>query len=233
MIYKKGENILSKKLYLSDWGIVGEKTKTNEIFAKIESDFMKNQDIPSVYVKRLWEKYQALPKKNHNNAMNGNIFEAIITTLLLKEGIEPIYTQASLEFVPNIDYDIVIFPKNQEGIVDVSAPIVLSLKTSLRERYKQADLEGIALKEVYKRALSYLITLDEETELVKFKKKVEEKDIRGIDACLNATSEEFDELIKNIKSNDVSVPPEIRAVKEAKIISNGRKDDIKDGIQSN
>ena len=165
--------------------------------------------------------------------MNGNIFEAIITTLLLKEGIEPIYTQASLEFVPNIDYDIVIFPKNQEGIVDVSAPIVLSLKTSLRERYKQADLEGIALKEVYKRALSYLITLDEETELVKFKKKVEEKDIRGIDACLNATSEEFDELIKNIKSNDVSVPPEIRAVKEAKIISNGRKDDIKDGIQSN
>lgn len=84
------------------------------------------------------------------NAMNGNIFEAIISTVLIKEGIIPMYTQVSLEFVPNINFDIVIFPKNEKGTVDVSAPISLSLKTSLCERHKQADLEGLALKEVYK-----------------------------------------------------------------------------------
>lgn len=221
---------MKKKVYLSDYGIVGKETKTNEIFAKIESNFMKNQDSPSIYVRKLWNKYQDLPNKYHTNAMNGKIFEAIITTLLLKEGIEPIYTQVNLQFVPNIDYDIVVFPKNHEGVVDVSSPIVMSLKTSLRERYKQADLEGIALKEVYKRALSYLITLDEGSELEKFKKKVEEKDIRGIDICLNAASEEFGELIKNIKDNEVSVPPAIRAVREAKIISNDGKDDIENEI---
>ena len=221
---------MRKKEYLSDWGIVGDNTRTNEIFAKIESNFMKNEDVPSVYVKTLWGKYQSLPKKYRTNTMNGQIFEAIITTLLLKEGIEPIYTQANLEFVPNIDYDIVVFPKNKNGTVDVSAPIIMSLKTSLRERYKQADLEGIALKEVYKRALSYLITLDEENELIKFSKKVSEKDIRGIDECINATSKEFDDLIQNIKTSEASEPPAIKAVKKTKIISSRRKDGSKNEI---
>jgi len=35
----------------------------------------------------------------------------------------------------------------------------LTIKTSLRERYKQADLEGLALKQVYRKSKTYLITL--------------------------------------------------------------------------
>ena len=125
------------------------------------------------------------------------------------------YLQASLEFVPDIDYDLIIFPKDENGEVDVSAPISLSLKTSLRERYKQADLEGLALKEVYKRAKTYLITIDEKQEIDKFKNKIDVKDVRGIDKCIDARSHEFDELIYSIKESGVAEPPDIRAIKDS------------------
>ncbi|MDE7137830.1 MAG: hypothetical protein K2O29_05155 [Ruminococcus sp.] len=44
--------------------------------------------------------------------------------------------------MPNVDFDIILYTQEQY-------PIALSLKTSVRERYKQADLEGVALKNMY------------------------------------------------------------------------------------
>ena len=61
---------------------------------------------------------------------------------------------------PNINYDILLYSK-------VSGPICLSAKTSFRERYKQADLEAMALKNVHRISKSYLLTLsDEEAEQI-------------------------------------------------------------------
>lgn len=204
---------------LSDYGIVNRNTKTEEVFLKIEKHFRSNEDIPSVYVQKLWEKYKSeIPAKQRNNSLNGNIFEAIIITALIKEEIAPIYIQTNLEFVPNVDYDIVIFPIMPDGNVDVSAPVVLSLKTSLRERYKQADLEGLALKDVYKRGLSYLVTLDDVSSIDLVNEKIKKRDIRGIDGFINATSKEFDELIADLKERTVSAPPPIQVIKQAKEI---------------
>ena len=168
-----------------------------------------------MYIRNLWEKYKRLPNKYQSNSMNGKIFEAIIYTVFIKEKVTPIYFQAELEFVPNIKYDLVVFPKRDSGDVDVSSPIVFSLKTSLREIYKQADLEGLALKEVYKRAETYLITLDNEQEIESFERKVADKDIRGIDRCVNALSSDFDEVIRRLKRSGVGEPPNIKAIKSA------------------
>ena len=204
---------------LSDYGIVSKKSKTEETFLKIEKHFRSNDDLPSMYIKKLWESYEKnIPKNKKNNALNGYIFEAIVITALIKEDITPFYVQTNLEFVPNVNYDIILFPRNEKGKVDVSAPVVLSLKTSLRERYKQADLEGLDLKDVYKRGLSYLITLDDESEITLANEKISKNDIRGLDGFLNATSEEFDNLVKHLKESTVSVPPPIQVIKDAKEI---------------
>ena len=49
---------------LSDYGIVGNRTKTEEVFLKIEKHFRSNKDTPSVYVQKLWGKYQqVIPEK--------------------------------------------------------------------------------------------------------------------------------------------------------------------------
>lgn len=208
---------------LSDYGIVKKDTKTERTFMEIEKNFRSNVDLPSLYVQELWNRYQQqVPTEKKNNSLNGNIFEAIIITALIKEGILPIYTQANLEFVPNVDYDVVLFPKMPDGKVDVSAPVVLSLKTSLRERYKQADLEGLALKDVYKRGVSYLITLDDTSTIELVNEKIRKKDIRGIDSFINATSNRFDEMINELKEKTVSAPPSIQVIKESKEIGIGR-----------
>jgi hypothetical protein len=61
--------------------------------------------------------------------------------------------------------------RNERGLVANRRPICISAKTSLRERYKQADFEAIALKYVHRKALSFLVTLEEnEAKSVKAKK---------------------------------------------------------------
>ena len=89
------------------------------------------------------------------------------------------------------------------------------IKEKVTPIYFQAELEGIALKEVYKRAETYLITLDNEQEIDKFERKVADKDIRGIDRCINAYSSEFDDIIKRLKNSGVDEPPDIKAIKSA------------------
>ncbi len=203
--------------YLHTDNLVGKNTRTEEVFLKIEKNYKKNSDVPSLYVEKLWDKYQKLRIKK-NNSLNGNVFEAIIKTMLFKEGIRPFFPQARLQFVPNIDFDIIIFPKDGNGDIDVSAPICLSLKTSLRERYKQADLEGIALKNVYKRACSYLVTIDDATEIAKVEDKITNKDVLGIDYVIDARSKDMDKLITDLKKDGVGDPPPIKTmVSKAKV----------------
>lgn len=143
---------------------------------------------PSEYVNECWRKYQACPDKN--NSINGTIFEYIIETALYNKGILPMFTQASMAFVPNANFDILLYTSE-------NFPIGLSLKTSLRERYKQADLEAIALKYVHRRALNYLITFsDDEADGVK--DKIKDGTLLGINKVVTADTTEFDELCEEL-----------------------------------
>ena len=90
----------------------------------------------------------------------------------------------------NCEFDIVLYHERH--------PIILSVKTSLRERYKQADLEGLALKQVYRSAKQYLITLSE-TEAQNTQKKIESGDISGIEKVIIATNPEYDDLLDTLK----------------------------------
>ena len=106
----------------------------------------------------------------------------------------PIYLQAKVAFVPNADYDLVMY-SNAEN------PYAFSLKTSLRERYKQADLEAIALKYVHRRAKCYLITMSKD-EADSVKRKIQSGDVIGLDEVIVASEPEFDNLINTLKSEE-------------------------------
>lgn len=165
--------------------------------AKIFESLFPNYDFltipyssPKEYVAKYWNEYSKSGK--HGNAMNGNFFELIINTLLFREGIKPFYTQANVAFVPNVIFDVILYTDTE--------PISLSIKTSLRERYKQADLEAVALKYVHRKAKCYLLSL-EPNEVSSQKKKIESGDILGLDDIIDCQSEEFDNLISKIKSD--------------------------------
>ena len=141
---------------------------------------------PKDYVKVYWDALNA----DANATLRGSIFEYIIYTLLYREGIRPFYTQAKVAFVPNVNFDTLLYCQ--------STPVSLSLKTSLRERYKQADLEAIALKYVHRKSKCYLLTMDSKEASVQ-KAKIVSGDIIGLDEIIDCNSDDIDTLIARLK----------------------------------
>lgn len=189
-------------------GIVRKKSsKTAEIFESLfgETDFEHLEyTTPKDYIKQYWNKYKE--GGFSNSALNGNIFEIIIYTLLYREGLTPFYTQAKVAFVPNVEFDTILYTP--------SRPISLSLKTSLRERYKQADLEAIALVHVHRRAVSYLLTLDP-NEAAICKSKVKSGEIIGLDGIVDCNTSDINKLISKLKKikSELQISPKVEVIK--------------------
>ena len=129
-------------------------------------------------------------------ATNGAVFECLILEALLAEDVSPAYYQASVEHVPNVVFDIFLYHRK--------TPVVLSCKTSLRERWKQAHVEGIVLKQVYGGATSVLLTLSNEGYGVQ--EKIRALEVHGLDACIVIAPgrSEFDTLLERLRDYAVT-----------------------------
>ena len=188
-------------------GIVQTKgTKTEKVFEELFSPLTFEQveySTPLDYVKKYWERYQE--RQDKSNSLNGNIWECIIISLLYRENLLPFYTQAKVAFVPNVEFDVLLYTP--------SRPISLSLKTSLRERHKQADLEAIALRYVHRRAQNYLLTLDPEEAAI-CKEKIKSGDIIGIDRIIDCNTSDINDLIVLLQKikKELTVSPQIDVV---------------------
>lgn len=196
---------------LNDLSItIGRDNKAEQVIDSLFPDFFKVEyNSPSEYIQKYWNAYVIHPERNNN--LNGKVFEYILATLCVREGILPIYMSAKVAFVPNVIYDIMFYTTER-------GPICWSVKTSLRERYKQADLEAIALKYVHRKALCYLITL-EENEANGVKVKIKSGDVIGLDNVIVATNEEFNKLISELKEYDFSEPPTVKVIDSNQIIT--------------
>lgn len=189
--------------YFIEKGIAKADCKSLQLFNEACSNFTDYKDIvPTKFIEAVWTNYLKLPKRN--NTLNSTVFELIIIALLINKGIKPFYRQASVAFVPGIKYDILIYSK--EG------PITLSAKTSLRERFKQADLEAFVLKNVHRNAKSYLITLEKNEAATRIRNKNNLIGLENVYCCLN---EDFNEFIASLISMKFIEP------KPVKVITNG------------
>jgi len=188
-------------------GMVQSDTKASKIFITlVDPDFRNTSFVtPHEYVEAYWKAY----KTAHPSAtasLNGNMFEIIIKTLLYKEGVLPYYSQARAAFVPNINYDVLLYSKSE--------PVSLSLKTSLRERYKQADLEAVALKYVHRKSECYLLTIDK-NEASGASAKITSGDILGLNEIVYCFSDELDNLICKLKSRIFSESEKVEVIEGA------------------
>jgi hypothetical protein len=190
--------------------VVGEDKKVAGLFEKIIPDFrLIKYATPSEYVSICWDKYKE--NADLSNNQNGKMFEYILATLCIREEILPLYLSAKVAFVPNVIYDL-MFYSTERG------PICWSVKTSLRERYKQADLEAIALKYVHRKALCYLVTLSVE-EARNVKEKIKTGDVIGLDDVVVATKPEFDLMIEELKKFEFAEPPMVKVVESNQVIT--------------
>ncbi len=183
--------------------IVFETLFPNKTFWDIE------YETPSEYVSQYWQAYRN--KGVGNNALNGSIFELIISTLFVREKLLPMYLQAKVAFIPNVEYDLVLYNKEQ-------GPISISLKTSLRERKKQADLEAIALKYVHRKSQSFLISLEAQ-EVESAKKDLQNGALLGLDNVILANDFEFDEFICRLKEKTFTEAGSVEIIKSNQIVT--------------
>ena len=197
--------------YFVKYGILGPKHKSKAARAlrKIQPDlYSVTYSKPSEYVSDLWAKVQ---KSRMSRKLNGAAFELILACVLIKEDLHPFYMSAEVKFVPNARFDL-MFYSHEIG------PIVLSAKTSLRERYKQADLESLALRAVYRRSKTFLITLDER-EARNVQLKIENGEVTSLERCVVATSQDFDDLVKELHGFEMIQAPLFPVVEKGRIVS--------------
>lgn len=154
----------------------------------------------SKFVTHYWKKY----KENYgnNNSLNGLIFENIIMLALARRGIDNIYYQTELTYVPSAIFDIFLYSEETS--------IALSIKTTLRERWKQADLEALAVKQVHKNAKCYVLTLSHNE--VRARRR-NDSTYAGLDGFILADTKEFDDLIEELININFSIAKSVPIVK--------------------
>ena len=196
--------------YFVKYGILGSNSSSEaaRILLKIQPTLDAiSYTKPSGYIRDIWDKVQ---KSEMPKTMNGMAFELILACLLIKENLHPFYMSAEVQFVPNARFDL-MFYSHEVG------PIVLSAKTSLRERYKQADLESLALRAVYRRSKTFLVTLSE-TEAESVQRKIDSGDVTSLNACVVATSSQFDELVRELHSYTMMEAPVLPVVDKGRLV---------------
>jgi hypothetical protein len=123
-------------------------------------------------------------------SLNGSVFQALVEQALFAHGIQPIYCQAQMAFIAVAVYDIIVYTEER-------GPVNLSLKTTIRERWKQADLEGAALKNVHKRTKVYVVNNSPDETAVR---RNDLHNCIGIDEYVVVTTTELDELIERLRT---------------------------------
>lgn len=175
---------------------IKSETIIKELFDKypIDTSFK-----PSEIIDFYWGKYKE--EYPTNNSINGLIFENLLVVALLREGFSPLYVQAQLSYVPSAIFDVLLYhPLNTYA---------LSAKTTLRERWKQADLEAMALKNVHKNAKSYVLTLSHPE--VAARRRLDTS-YSGLDGFVLADTSELDDLIEEMKGIEFTESDKVEVV---------------------
>ncbi len=194
-------------------GVMSESNFENSLSAQLLISIQPQlnsvlESTPSKYVDFIWKKAELDPRLTRD--VRGKFFELLIATCLIRNKILPFFWQAQLEFVPLANFDLVVYTEER-------GPIVLSLKTSIRERYKQAEFEAQAMKDVHRRAKNFLVTMERE-EALSLQSKIDTGVLAGIDEAIVANENSFDRLIEFLKSLTIVDSPIFSAIKNPKKI---------------
>jgi hypothetical protein len=142
-------------------------------------------------------------------SMGGSWLEWATLIALRESNIGPSYWQAEFTKVPDNFNDVTLWSQEH-------GPVIISCKTSLRERYKQADLEAVALRQFYPKGKFFLLTLDnDKTHLARTRKKIIEKDLLALQAIY--APDNVDELFAFLKSASITNAPD-SVLRKAKIV---------------
>lgn len=142
-------------------------------------------------------------------SMGGNWLEYAMLVALKESRLTPAWWQTEFKEIPNAFNDVLLWSKE-------SGPIVVSCKTTLRERYKQADAEALPVLKFYPKAKLYLICLeDDANHLARVRKKIKDGELIALQAIYAADN--ADELFAFLKTQTLIDPPE-KTLQSGKVV---------------
>lgn len=186
--------------YLVDLGLVTSSGQASQIFATVVPSLDEVGEVASDFIEATWARLND-PEQLSNN-IRGSVFELLVGVVFLRNGIRPFFRQAEVTFVNNARFDFLLWE-------DGWRPISISLKTSLRERYKQAELEAGALKNVHRKSENYLVTLDAVAVETRRRKLADASQFSNLDSLILADAAEFDELVAYLSGKKYAKPKDI------------------------
>jgi len=159
---------MEKKLKEKICGIIDKKWPSN------------NRKHPSSLIAKLYR--EVSPKGGGSRNWNGFLLEALVVKFLrTKIDACCIFTNRKLALIDDTKYDVLLCSASKDG--KSQSPICLSIKTSLRERFKQAEREGLNAKQVHLGSFTALLTMDSKTTAQKGAQ------MRGLDMVVDCTNE--------------------------------------------
>lgn len=190
--------------FLSQGKKNAHKSKALKLIEKVCPDLNFNPHIrSSMFVSNIFEKIEK--KFKPSNALRGSIFEYLMMCVFFRNNINPFFYQVNLSLVHNVTFDFVLFDTNKK-------PIIISLKTSGKDAYKQVELECFAAKQVHKNCRTIYITYEDDA--IRFiERKKDLSEIHNIDEVYSTQDKDFDKLIKNLSSRDYIDPQKIDYVR--------------------
>ena len=186
--------------YMIDLGLVSSSGQASELLSRFVPDLESVDTVPSKFVSNTWT---AINKPNQlSNGLRGSVLELLVGLSLVRAGITPFFRQAEITYVNNAKFDFLLWEQGWN-------PISLSVKTSLRERYKQAELEAGALQNVHRRSENYLITLEAKEVATRRRKLEKATEFSNLHRLILADTAEFDELISQLAQKVFAKPKDI------------------------
>ena len=167
----------------------------------VDTEWNSKSIKPALIVSRIFHKHRKAGPGSAN--WNGYLFEALIHRLLTESGIDKqcILVNAKLALIEDTKYDIILCGQNIRSRSQF--PICLSLKTSLRERYKQAEREGMIAKQVHRGTFTALLTMEDNIP----------ETLYGLDRIVGCGNpSHLSELVREIKSMNLVTFDKIRPI---------------------
>lgn len=206
------ERTAPREPILKTFGII-QSSQSAQIFDKVADAAALEKGV-GFFVKDAIEKCRAEAVKmgktpNSIAGMAGQWLELSLLVALKHKGLTPAYFQFELHGVADAVMDVAVFSETR-------GPIVLSCKTSLRERYKQAEQEALATKKTFPDSYSCVVTIDaNKSHVENLRKKIERKELKGLEAVFDETN--LDKLFEWLAKEKL-IEPTDRTLKRARLV---------------
>ena len=171
--------------YLIRAGLAKSRGPSTEFIARAQKGFDSITEPYGDYIQEVWNSAKRLGIAS--GPQSGPLFEMLIASVFISAGFLPFYQKAELKFAGKIESDFLFWDERTES------PVCIELTSTLRERYKLADLQAFKVKANYPKAKFFQLTMD-----YKDVSRRSPEDFESLDGLIFPGSGDIDKVLSSV-----------------------------------